>query len=674
VLTDAVLVVNALLLLGTLLGWATLGEQLAGRRFALVSATFGIFALCFLGGLAGLFRATGWGIVVVGNVLALAALIRARATPGSIPTMGRRLGALLIILGLAYACSRNAVPWAWDEFSHWGTQVEYLGIFGELAAAPHLLIFPDYIPGLSLWRAFFRHHLPGTGMSAAYLADGVLVLSCLHALLGGLKPVNKAIAGLTVLAIWILYFQSLILTLLADAIQAMVLLTALALVALAAPLPLLALVVLVLTAIKHVGLILALAVALYRGLDQRVLRGMTRWRAARDTLVLAGVAFAVHAGWRGFIAHHDLPESFLLDFAGTVLRQGDGGLRALAGTFDAMMASEYPHAALIRPPWAPALALTMPSFLALSGLALLVLLAIDGSERRRDALDLIFATGLIALFFLFLLVVWTLTGSGIDKYSFVRYLSVPLFGLIGYAGWRKLARTSGPSRRPMLSLIAPAVCVAGAVMVGPPAAALLAGDKPGIALHQEYRRIADAIRQHTARDDVIWFLGEPSMHYFIFKSVALPRDLAPQSLPERKKAILDYFNAILRNPALSRGEKARKTEQAGKTFRVPREEIAAALGVPLAELEAYLAPSDPHAASTNPPGGDPMPPWSPTPRDGEAFPDLLCRVDFLFTDRPDQAFWDGNKLHFDDPRNRALYRIERDDQGRCSARLVWASG
>lgn len=670
-LSDAVPVVDALLLLGTLLGWATLGEQLAGRRFALVSATFGIFALCFLGGLAGLFRATGWGIVVVGNVLALAALVRARATPGSIQTTGQRLGALLIVLGLAYACSRNAVPWAWDEFSHWGTQVAYLEHFGELAAAPHLLLFPDYIPGLSLWRAFFRHHVGSLGDAAAYFADWVLILGCLHALVGDRKPIGKVVVGVAIIAIWILFFQSLVLTLLADPIQAMVLLTSLALVALAAPLPLLALAVLALTAIKHVGLILALAVALYRGLDQWVLRGVPPRRAALDALALAGVAIAVYAGWRGFIAHHDLPMSFLLDLAGTLKRSGDGAWGALARTLDAMLSSVYPHAALVRPPWAPDIALTMPSFLALSGLVLVALLASGSGERRRDALDLVFSLGLVALFFVFLLVVWTLTGSGIDRYSFVRYLSVPIFGVIGYMAWRALVTAT---QRPRLAWVVPAVCVGCAALVAPPLQALLGGDKPGSTLHQDYRRIADAIRQHTAHDDLIWFLGEPSMHYFVFKSAALPRDLAPLDPAARKQAIFDYFSPILRDPALTRGEKAARIEAAAKTFRVRREELADALGIPPAELAAYLAPSRRQAGQALPSTHDPMATRALTPPRREAFPDLLCKVGFLFTDRPDQRFWDDNAGFFDDPRSRALYRVERDGTGRCSARLVWASG
>jgi hypothetical protein len=651
-------------------GWSLAFSRVAGRRYALMGASLAIFALCHASGVLQYFGIAPRLIILAGSGYAVFATLTRLRTPGAMREFTSLAGAVIGVFLMAYLCARNSVYWAWDEFSHWGTHVEYLGKLGELAADPSLLLFADYLPGMSLWRAFFRAQLPAMGSAAAYFADGVLVFSCLHLLVQDRKPLDAVIGGLALIALWIVFFQSLVISLLVDQVQAILLMTGLAMVTLGAPLPMLALVIAALAASKHVGLLFALAVAAYRGTQIFARPKMPAYRTITDTLVLVGVAAAVHTTWQVFVWYHAIAPSFPIAAAGDRLRDAASLAASLGRTLELMFSSVYPHAAWVRYPWAPPFELQMPVFLLIGSSMLIALVAGRDENRRQAAIDLAFAVAFLLLYFLFLAITWTAIGYQIEKYSFVRYLSVPMMGLTGFLCWRRLNAPRCDTRM-QVALCTAAVCTAA--LVTPPLSALAGADKPGLALDQESRRILAAIRERSSITDIIGFVDEPelSMNYFILRSLIIPQRLAPPGWLNRRQLIFDFSHAILANPALRPDERVTRLVQAGRFFSIRHEEFAEALGVTVADIDDYLDPKR-GLAGDEPGHSRRQPSWRLERPAREPFEVVLCRVDWLFANVPATSFWNENRGHFDTTRPKALYRVENDGSGRCVARLAWA--
>lgn len=508
-----------LLVVTALLGWSQILGRWVGRDFSPLAAVLFLITAFFFAALLGQFTVLASAIAWLGVLYAGYALLRAANSREDLKAYGQQALFWIIAIALSRSCTKGSVYWAWDEFSHWGTHVDYLRHFGELLGDPTLLIFADYIPGISLWRAFFRSQLPLLGTSAAYLADLLLVLACLQALCAGRKPLEKlAVIGL-LLGIYIIFFQSLVLTLYVDPLQAMLMLTGLALVSLEAPLPLLALLLAALTSTKHVGLIFALSIAAYYGAHAIWVRRQPMRRGLLLTLLLASCALAVWGSWALFVRLNNIAP-----ITNVVSNQGEL-LPTFIKTLGAVVNGIYPHAWYLKQDWAPAF--SAPTYVLLLGslAALASVLARDTGSRRQDQLDFAFSLALLAAYTVFLAAVWSRIPGGADPNSYTRYLAVPLMALLAHALWRKFSLTRTTGITMMSTLLAVA---AGAVLLAPPAAAIFTKQKPGLAGHREYQLIADGVHQHTKPTDTIFYLIEPEnlRNYFVFRSALLPLHLA----------------------------------------------------------------------------------------------------------------------------------------------------
>lgn len=513
-----------LLALGTMLGWSLLFARVAGRKFSVLGSVLLLITACFISAVVGQFQFFSTVIIWAGNLYAGYTVVRNGTQTERIKDFRQLLPPWLLIFTLAYFVSRGAVNWAWDEFTHWGTQVEYLRIFGELLGDPSLLIFADYIPGMSLWRSFFRSQLADSGMAAAYFADWVLILACIHTLSQGKKLPEKLALWCFLACLWVIFFQSLILTLYVDQLQAILLLTGLALVALEAPKTLLCLLLVVLTTTKHVGLLFALGIAAYYGGHAILVKKRAIRQSLGDTLLVALCPILAWGLWSAFVRINGISPSMEGGLSTELGRDYHHMFSAFLRTLGDILSSEYPHAWFLKNPWAPDFAFSVQILFALAtGLLLLPLLK-SSESRAHDAFDLVFSMALVTLYTLFLAAVWSLIPGGADKASNVRYLSVPLMGLLAYLYWRKCQFGRPWQLLPGSVLI---LAIPGAVLLAPPYDALFGKQKPGLAIQREYQHIVAGVRQHIKPNETIWYLIEAAhaKNYFIFRSALLPQHL-----------------------------------------------------------------------------------------------------------------------------------------------------
>lgn len=504
-----------------LLGWSQILGRYVGKDFSVLGSVLFLITAFFLAAVLGQFTVLSRALAWLGALYAVYALIRQAKDRESLKTFGQQALLWLAIVALAHLCSRGAVNWAWDEFSHWGTHVEYLRIFGELLGDPALLLFPDYIPGLSLWRSFFRDQLPLLGPSAAYLADWIMLLSCFHALTAGKKHIEKAVLLCLLFGIWIVFFQSLILTLYVDQLQAILLLTGLALVSLEAPLLMLSLLMAALTSTKHVGLLFSLSIAAYYGFHALLVKRTPLRHSLGKTLWLTFCALAIWGTWALFVQFNHIAQSADL---GTNQNEF---LPAFLNMLGEVLHGIYPHAWYLKQDWVPTF--SIPAYALILGCfaALASVLWSNTHTRRHDALDLVFSISLVALYTAFLAAVWSRIPGGADPFSYTRYLAVPLMAVVAHALWRKFSAPEASN----LAIAGTLLIVAlASTMLAPPPSAMLA--RPGLAAQREYQHIADGIRKHTKPTDTIFYLIEPQniRNYFVFRSFVMPQHLASWKL------------------------------------------------------------------------------------------------------------------------------------------------
>lgn len=506
-----------------LLGWSQILGRYVGKDFSVLGSVLFLITAFFFAAVFGQFVALSNAIGWAGAVYAVYSLVRNAKNQESLKAFGQQALLWLVIVALARICSKGAVNWAWDEFSHWGTHVEYLRIFGELLGDPTLVLFADYIPGISLWRSFFRQQLPLIGPSAAYLADWILLLACFHTLTVGKKPIAKVTLLCIVAGIWIVFFQSLILTLYVDPTQAMLLLTGLALVSLEAPLLIVSLLIAALTSTKHVGLLFSLSIAAYYGCHALLVNRMPLRSSLRGTLSLAFCALAIWGTWALFVELNHLAPS--ADLAANRNEFLPAFLNSLGNVLD----GKFPHAWYLKQAWAPAFSLPAYALILGSFVALAAVLAGNTDTRRHDALDLVFSMGLVALYTVFLAAVWSRIPGGADPFSYTRYLAVPLMAGVAHALWRKF---SAPQASPIATATALLAIALGGAILAPPPAAMVGEQKPGLAAQREYQHIVEGVRKHTKLTDTIFYLIEPEhvRNYFVFRSAVMPQHLASWKL------------------------------------------------------------------------------------------------------------------------------------------------
>lgn len=324
-----------------LIGWA--GIPFVRSKLAMLVAPASITALLFFFSLV---QQLALGVLVVKVAGLASAVFTVALAFKSVEIRKSLLGtgiAFLSIFFLSFLASHGRNYWAWDEFSHWGAQVEYLLAVGNLDRYGDILIFPDYIPGLSLWRYFSRTILVDFGVAAAYFSSLVIVFSCFIAALGSIKIVRFLIAFLVCNFLFISCFQSLPLTLYADPVQAALLMCGLALArdSRNGALALVPVVVLLILS-KHVGLIFCLFIFLYYFSRRHFIDQRPTGAVLRDLTVPFSVVSVFFLAWKYYVEHYHLSISQLNLKKVTALNLHEA-LTYIYDVFLGMLVNKFPH-------------------------------------------------------------------------------------------------------------------------------------------------------------------------------------------------------------------------------------------------------------------------------------------------------------------------------------------
>ena len=340
--------------------------------------------------------------------------------------------ALILVFSLSYFAAKGMNYFAWDEFSHWGAQVEYLLKFGELHRDGDILIFPEYIPGLSLWRYFARTILIGFGPAAEYFSGWVIVFSCIYVAVDKLPKWRSIAAGLAFYLLFVTLFQALALTLYVDPVQAALLVCGLIIAkryqnSALNLIPIVALLILS----KHVGVIFCLFIFIYWSARQCFVYEKRFSESVRTLTISILFVVICYLAWNSYVSFHYISKD-IIDVGKIYNLSAGEAPNFLYDIFSGLLHNKFPHAFWTRgsfsgsPPlidlWVVLIASLVSSFI-------LILCAENSWNDRK--VDLYFVSAFVLFYVLFLTFIRATTPWAADQFSFTRYLSVVLFAVVG---------------------------------------------------------------------------------------------------------------------------------------------------------------------------------------------------------------------------------------------------
>lgn len=429
---------------------------------------------------------------------------------------------LSMIFTIAFFASWGSDYWTWDEFSHWGAQLEYLIAQKNLPIEPGVLLFPNYIPGISLFRYFGEVSLYGAGISSSYFLTWVMALSGLYTVAYSPSKYNFLATAIAVFFAYLIFFQSLVSTLYVDPLQAIVFLCALKYAHEKSSEALKVVVVLCLSLVlmKHVGLIFALFVAVYFAAVRVFLYEEKLAHVLSRALCLIGLIFAIYFSWVIYVRFYDLS----LDVVDVSrLTRGDGIFANLWNGLLIVLNNKFIHAGFIEPLYlvdfdfksAPVWVFILVIF------ALSVALVFGSSTSLRDkllAIGLLVATNVS--YTLFLAYIAAVTPWGLDPYSFARYLMVVLFATFLM---QFLMVRNNISK--LASAFFVVVMVLFSAVVSPsPTLVFVSTKRPPVMVNEEYRLKAEILKKYAKETDLTWYVNDQNitLGYFVFRMKALP--------------------------------------------------------------------------------------------------------------------------------------------------------
>jgi hypothetical protein len=452
-----------------------------------------------------------------------------------------RVFSLSAIFILAFFASWGADYWAWDEFSHWGTQVEFLLLNDNLHTDSKLLLFPEYIPGMSLWRYFGRNILKNSGVSGSYFINSLLMFLCIYAVSYNRSIIKWLITAVAVFFGLLVFFQSLINSLVVDPIQSLLLLCSLKIVSedKTTDFVYLLLVTVILVLTKHVGLIFSFITAFYY-----VLLNVFAYK--KQTLIVfkkAGIVFfsvlIFYIIWFCYVHYYALTRS---DIDTSKLLNGDiyAILDKFLLNFIAVLNSKFPHANFIKP--------TLSIDALSQGVALwhftfvvlifgFILACLPCNNRNANVMSFLFLLTSCFSYLLFLAFVRATTPWGGDPYSFSRYFCVLLFACFFLLVL--LALNNSIFRVMAVGGIATAFYL----LVSPPLSTFISfEERPKILINNEYNEKALLVKKYAGIESTIWYINNENiaMAYFIFKSKMMPIKILRYS-----KGWEFYLNGVL---------------------------------------------------------------------------------------------------------------------------------
>ncbi|MFJ4494125.1 hypothetical protein [Pseudomonas atacamensis] len=436
---------------------------------------------------------------------------------------------LAVLFALALVLSWGAEYWVWDEFSHWGAEAEYLTLTNNLPTNKEILVFPNYIPGISLLRYFAEIFLSGSGVSSSYFITWLFSLSTIYCISYSESRAKWGITIGIVFFAYLAFFQALTLTLLIDPLQSLVFLFALRFAQKndndSFRIMLLAVIAVVL--LKHVGLILGTFVWIYYVCMRRFVDRLPIKAMFARSFVLLGVVLSTYLSWGIYVAAYDLGGGF----AGLSIMFGGPGLTENVSIgLHHVLTNLFPHATFLPPAYPLSyLASGIPLwlFICITAGAALILTYNRVSAKNEMALTFIFLLFTVVSYLLFLSYVAVASGWFNDIYSFSRYFIVVLFAtfLLQYFVVR--------DQLSVMRCLLIAVFMIGAAFVTAPSLNVffVKEKRLPVPLNEEYRVKAEQLKKHTTGIERILYVDgrNSSFGYFIFRLKTLPLRFASYS-------------------------------------------------------------------------------------------------------------------------------------------------
>ncbi|UXY15541.1 hypothetical protein N8I74_00555 [Chitiniphilus purpureus] len=447
---------------------------------------------------------------------------------------------IIFIMALSYLAARGADFFAWDEYSHWGAQVEYLKSFQSLHMDGKYLLFPEYIPGASIWRM-----LPATlgisDRSAYYFSGWLLAFSALVSAVNRHDLIKGALSASCLFFIWIFFFQSLVLTLYVDHLQALLIYVAMLLCVqreshrgkggLGIGLVLGAIV-----ALKHVGAIFAAFIIGWYLINAFFIRGHFK-KALFHSLLISIIPLLVFSTWKLYV------EKYMLQRDIFTKPLGLGGVWAqLLDNITKILNSKFPHANFFQPEPIIDMAMTGFNLLFLICLSVPLLLAFFLKQRSKYA-GAIYLCSCLVVYLVFLAYIRARTPWGGDPYSFTRYYCVLLCPLVLLALSRLLDR-----KAVRLQILAVGTSFTLASQVAVPVNSIFpSASRSSALLNAEMVGVVNKLKMAAGtRLTSAWYITtqEDSLRYFVFRMYAMPY------------YVLDYsagWGVIEKDPSLPNG-------------------------------------------------------------------------------------------------------------------------
>lgn len=429
---------------------------------------------------------------------------------------------LSVIFAIAFFASWGAEYWTWDEFSHWGAQIEYLNAQKNIPTESGVLLFPNYIPGISLFRYFGEILLHGTGLSASYFLSWVMALSGLYTVAYSESKYRFLATAIAVFFAYLIFFQSLVSTLYVDPLQAIFFLCALKYAHEKSSDAFKVVVVLCVSLVlmKHVGLIFSLFVLVYFTAVRVFLCEEKPAHVLPRALCLAGLIFISYFSWAIYVSVYDLSIG-VVDVS--KLTVGDGVFANLWSGLLIVLSNKFIHAGFIEPFYLTGYDFkSAPVWVFIAAIFALSAIFVYGSSsslrNKLLAVGLLVSTNVS--YTLFLAYIAAVTPWGLDPYSFARYLMVTLFATF----FMQFIMVRNHISKLAIALFVVSL-VSFSAVVSPSLTSVFVSDKrPPVMVNEEYRLKAETLKKYANETDLVWYVNDQNitLGYFVFRMKAMP--------------------------------------------------------------------------------------------------------------------------------------------------------
>ncbi|MFZ6749789.1 hypothetical protein [Undibacterium sp. Ren11W] len=521
------------------------------------------------------------------------------------------VGRFYLFLGiflLSYIASWGSDYCAWDEYSHWGAQIEFLKVNRELHTDANLLLFPDYVPGLSLWRHLAVQFNLEDSSSGPYFLNWILVFSIFGGLSNEWANRKNWIKVLACFFAYVFFFQSLVLTLYVDTIQSLLILLTLSIL-LEKITPthndIFSICILVTTIVitKHVGLIFSAFIIVLYLYKLKTSQSCNLGKLFKHGLILMLVVGVSFLSWSIYVNYYGLAIK-VIDFNELFNGQYSVFSKVIENVIGVMQ-NKFPHTSLFRPK--PVLLKVIFDFslwqLLLFVFCISVIFLIFAKNKKESLVVFIFSSLILVAYLIFLSLIRAGTPWGADPYSFSRYLCVLIFPLfaIQLRTWMETASEF----QLWISLLL--VVFASRQIALPISDIFPVKKRTSSSLNTEFSMKASKIKAvfGAQKNGAIWYINSDknSLMYYVFRMKVMPYKVLPYPA-----GLNFYQNGNLRNTDVD-------------------------------PSKLYL------------------------------FEQAICSVDFLYIDEIESQFWIKYRMAFDKIGG-VIYRVDKENGANCSAVFV----